>query len=40
MFQSKIATPGGFPELWRTADWNEALQQFQNDLTSFGVTEV
>lgn len=31
---------GGFPELWRTADWNEGLRQFQNDLISFGITEV
>lgn len=31
---------GGFPELWRTRDWNAALQQFQNDLNSFGISEV
>jgi MoxR-like ATPase len=31
---------GGFPELWRTADWNEALRQFRDDLISFGITEV
>jgi hypothetical protein len=31
---------GGFPELWRNANWDAALQQFQIDLTSFGITEV
>ena len=30
---------GGFPELWRNNDWNAALQQFQNDLSSFGIGE-
>lgn len=31
---------GGFPELWRTNDWNAALQQFQSDLRDFGINEV
>lgn len=31
---------GGFPELWRANDWNSALQQFQNDLSDFGISEV
>lgn len=30
---------GCFPDMWRTADWNQALDQFQADLATFGVLE-
>ncbi len=29
----------GFPALWRNHDWNQALQQFKNDLILFGIME-
>lgn len=31
---------GCFPDMWRMEDWNKALKQFQDDLATFGVTEV
>ncbi len=31
---------GCFPDMWRSADWNKSLEQFQEDLATFGVTEV
>jgi hypothetical protein len=29
----------GFPALWRTANWKEAVTQFHNDLMLFGIEE-
>lgn len=29
---------GGFPEMWRNHDWQDALKQFTQDLKFFGVT--
>ncbi len=31
---------GGFPNLWRTHDWKESLEQFRQDLMLFGIQEV
>ena len=31
---------GSFPDLWRNNDWQVALKDFKDDLTSFGITEV
>lgn len=31
---------GGFPELWRQQDWEEAAKQFVDDLKFFGIEEV
>lgn len=30
---------GGFPELWRQHDWQDAVQQFVDDLQLFGIEE-
>lgn len=30
----------GFPNLWRTQNWREALEAFQNDLILFGIEEA
>lgn len=30
---------GGYPELWRTHNWKDALNQFREDLKTFGVDE-